>query len=96
MALGLNVHTLEAIKSNNLHEVKHCLTEALAAWLNGEDRPQDSPPPNWKEVVDALKSPTVNLQAHATQLAQQLTGRCTCMTRGYLHVRAWYCSYVHM
>ena len=59
-ALGLKQATLEKIRSRYLQQIDCCFTEVLAAWLNEEDRPHDSPGhPNWEEVTTALKSPTV-------------------------------------
>ena len=72
LALGLKPTTLERIRSNHLKDVESCFTEALAAWLKGEDRPHDSPGPNWEEVMSALKSPSVNMRDYAHQLTQKL------------------------
>ena len=72
LALGLNQPTLDRIESNNLRNVECCLTEAIAVWLKGEDRPHDSPRHNWGEVITALKS--VNKKDQAHQLFLKLKG----------------------
>ena len=72
LALGLKQPTLERIKSYYHQHSDCCLTEAIAAWLNGEDRPHDSPGPNWGEVLTALKS--VNKKDQAHQLLLKLKG----------------------
>ena len=74
LALNLKASTLDKIRSNCHQNVQHCLTETLAAWLKEEDRPHDSPPPHWGEVIDALKSPSVNMREDAENLAKIITG----------------------
>lgn len=73
-ALGLKPFTLKIIKSQYLHHhnIEYCLTEVLAAWLSGKDRPHDSPGPNWGEVKAALE--TVEMKRLAHQLTRKLTG----------------------
>ena len=71
LSLGLKPPTLEIIRSNHLKDVRFCFTNVLAAWLNGEDRPHDSPGPNWKGVIAALKSPSVKMSDYADQLTQK-------------------------
>ena len=74
LALKLKENTLDKIRNNCHQNVQHCLTEALAAWLKGEDRPCDLPPPHWGEVIDALKSPSVNKREDADKLTRMLAG----------------------
>lgn len=71
-ALGLKPITIESIKSRYLYHqhIQRCFTEVLATWLNGRDRPPDSPGPNWKELIAALKS--VDMRDYAHQLVQTL------------------------
>ena len=73
LALNLKTSTLDKIRSN-CHNVEHCLTEALAAWLKGKDRPHDSPPPHWGEVINALKSHSLNVREDAEKLTRMLAG----------------------
>ena len=74
LALGLKQLTLERIASNYLRNVECCLTEAIAVWLNGEDRSaHDSPGPSWGKVIIALKS--VNKRDQAHQLFLKLKGK---------------------
>ena len=73
LALGLKPPTLERIWGCYVHQVERCFTEVIAAWLNGEDRPHNSPDPNWEEVIAALKSPSVDKKDHALQLTKQLS-----------------------
>ena len=70
-ALGLKQATLEKIRSCYFQQNDHCFTEVLAAWLERQDRPHDSPDPNWSEVIAALKSLDMTDIAH--QLIQELT-----------------------
>ena len=72
LALKLKAITLDKIRSNCCHDVQ--LTKALAAWLKGEDRPRDSPPPHWGEVIDPLKSHSLNTRENAEKLTRMLTG----------------------
>ena len=74
LALKLKENTLDVIRSNCHQNVQHCLTEALAAWLKGEDRPHDSPPPHWGEVIDAIKSHSLNMREDAEKLTRMLAG----------------------
>ena len=69
-ALGLKPTTLERIKSCYFHQMDRCFTEVLAAWLERQDRPHDSPDPNWGEVMTALNSEDMTDIAH--QLIQEL------------------------
>ena len=48
-----------------------CLTETLAAWLQGRD---GAAAPTWRAVVKALLSPTINFQ----RLAQQISTEHQC------------------
>ena len=74
LALKLKASTLDKIRSNCHQNVQHCLTEALAAWLKGEDRPHDSPAPHWEEVINALKSHSLNMREDAEKLTRMLAG----------------------
>ena len=74
LALKLKASTLDKIRSNCHQNVQHCLTEALAAWLKGEDRPHDSPTPHWEEVINALKSHSLNMREDAEKLTRMLAG----------------------
>ena len=73
LALNLSPQTVERIKRNYPQQIEYCFTEMLAAWLSGADRHQDSPIPNWGEVIAALETPSVNRRYHAHQLLQSLT-----------------------
>jgi hypothetical protein len=72
-ALGIKPSTLEVIKSQYSQNIERCFTEVLASWLNRQDRPHNSPDPNWGEVVAALKS--VGRTDLADQLVQKLTSK---------------------
>ena len=74
LALKLKASTLDKIRSNCHQNVEHCLTEALAAWLKGEDRPRGSPPPHWGEVIDALKSHSLYMKEDVEKLTRILAG----------------------
>ena len=74
LALKLEASTLDKIRNNCHQNVQLCLTEALAAWLKGEDRPHDSLPPHWGEVIDALKSHSLNMREDAEKLTRMLAG----------------------
>ena len=74
LALGLKKLTLERLESN-YKNIDRCLTEAIAAWLKGEDRPHNSPKPNWEELISALKSMSKRDLAH--QLLLKLKGMAT-------------------
>ena len=54
--LGIAVEHLDVMKDRNLKNADECLTDLLAQWLR-----QANPPPTWKTVVKALRSPTVDL-----------------------------------
>ena len=71
-ALGLRPLFLEKIRSCYYHSMDCCLTEVLAAWLDGVDRAHDSPDPNWKEIVAALKSLGMTHLSH--QLVHKVKG----------------------
>ena len=57
------VEQLDVIKDRNLRNADECFTDLLIQWLR-----QANPQPTWKDVVRALRSPTVEL----TQLASKL------------------------
>ena len=61
LAFGLLQHTLESI-----HDIGHCLTETLAAWLQGRD---GAAAPTWRAIVEALLSPTINFYRLALQIS---------------------------
>ena len=61
LVLGLLQHTLESI-----HDIGHCLTETLAAWLQGRD---GAAAPTWRAIVEALLSPTINFYRLALQIS---------------------------
>ena len=67
LSLGLNSATVYRIIIK-FQEVDRRLTEILVSWLKLEDRLLDSPLPNWKEIIDALNSPTVDMKEYAKQL----------------------------
>ena len=64
LALGLFQHTLESIQNED--DIGHCLTETLAAWLQGRD---GAAAPTWRAVVKALLSPAVNFCRLALQIS---------------------------
>ena len=65
LALGLFQHTLESIR--NRDDMCHCLTETLAAWLQGKD---SAAAPTWRAVMKALLSPAVNFYRLALQISK--------------------------
>ena len=70
LALHLKTPTLERIRESGDMRVVRCFTDMLAAWLNREDRPHDSPAPNWGEAIAAIKF--VNGIEQASQLSKKL------------------------
>ena len=83
LALKMKKITLERIRSCYHQLSERCFTEMLAAWLRGEDRPQESPGPSWREVTDALKAQNRRNVSH--QLLLTLTRKCSgCMS--WVHV----------
>ena len=65
LALGLLQHTLESMQ--NQDDLGHCLTETLAAWLQGRD---GAAAPTWRAVVKALLSPAMNFYRLARQISK--------------------------
>ena len=65
LVLGLFQHTLESIQ--NRDDLGHCLTETLAAWLQGRD---GAAAPTWRAVVKALLSPALNFYRLALQISR--------------------------
>ena len=65
LALGLFQHTLECIQNGD--DIGHCLTETLAAWLQGRD---GAAAPTWRAVVKALLSPAINFYRLALQISK--------------------------
>ena len=66
LALGLLQHTLQSINLQNSEDVGQCLTETLAAWLQGKDGVAT---PTWRAIVEALLSPAINFYRLALQIA---------------------------
>ena len=66
LALGLLQHTLQSITLQNSEDVGQCLTETLAAWLQGKD---GVAAPTWRAIVEALLSPTINFYRLALRIA---------------------------
>ena len=64
LALGLLQHTLKSIQ--NEYGNNHCLTEILAAWLQGRDGAAAA---NWRAIVKALLSPNINFYRLALQIS---------------------------
>lgn len=77
LALKMSPLTLQRIRSSYPQLSERCFTEMLAAWLNGEHRPQESPDPNWGEVIDVLKAPSVNRRDVSYQLLLTLKRECS-------------------
>ena len=77
LALGLFQHTLESIQ--NRDDMGHCLTETLAAWLQGRD---GAAAPTWRAVAKALLSPAINFYRLALQIskAHQCSASSSSMT----------------
>ena len=69
LALGLLHHTLESIR--NRDDISHCLTETLAAWLQGRD---GAAAPTWRAIVKALLSPAINFYRLALQISSTHQG----------------------
>ena len=63
LKLGVTAGDLDVIKRRNLNNDDECLTDLLAQWLR-----QANPPPTWNSIIDALRSPTVNLTPLADQV----------------------------
>ena len=64
LALGLLRHTLESIQ--NRDDISHCLTETLAAWLQGRD---GATAPTWRAIVKALLNPDIKFYRLALQIS---------------------------
>ena len=62
LALNLPLHDVEAIHSQ-YRNPKECLLHVIIAFLE-----QAEPRPTWSVIVEALKSPTVNLTALAKEV----------------------------
>ena len=67
-SLGLKKPTLEKIETR-YQDVDQCVTEVLAAWLEGRD---NTPEPNWRAAITALRSADMADIAH--QLIEKLSG----------------------
>ena len=74
------MQAIDIIESNYGRDVKKCCLEMFRLWLN------TNPNANWWEIVEALKSPGVDLSSVAINLEMKL-GMCVC-----LHV----CAHVTM
>ena len=61
-------HELNNIKSNYGSDVKKCCLEMFLLWLNANS---DA---DWWQIVEALKSPGVELSATAAELERKLSG----------------------
>ena len=61
-------HQLNIIKSNYGNDVKKCCLEMFLLWLNTNS---DA---NWYQIVEALKSPGVELSGIAVDLKKKLSG----------------------
>ena len=77
LALGLLQHTLESIQDRD--DLGHCLTETLAAWLQGRD---SAAAPTWRAVVKGLLSPAVNLCRLALQISKAHPSDCSSSMTG--------------
>ena len=64
--LGMIVSDLDVIKDRNLRNPDECFTDLLSQWLK-----QLNPPPNWKAIVKALQSPTVNFAQLAYEIEKK-------------------------
>ena len=64
LALKVGQPTLDAIATRNRGDVGQCLTDTLAEWL------QSAASPNWRSLVEALLSPTVNHHRLAREIAE--------------------------
>ena len=64
LALGLLQHTLKSIQIKD--DISHCLTETLAAWLQGRD---GAAAPTWRAIVKALLRPDINIYRLALQIS---------------------------
>uniref|UniRef100_A0A1X7T2P9 Death domain-containing protein n=1 Tax=Amphimedon queenslandica TaxID=400682 RepID=A0A1X7T2P9_AMPQE len=53
--LGLFYHTLGAIDENCRGNVKKCLMECMAAWLQSEDKVREKGGPSWSSLAIALE-----------------------------------------
>ena len=61
-------HELNIIRSNHGSDVKICCREMFRLWLNTNSGA------NWWQIVEALKSPGVELSAVAVELERKLSG----------------------
>ena len=66
--LGLTYVTLEEIEQQTNHsDPGECFTKLLARWLESSD-----PPATWSTMLDALRSPTINLTHLANSTEEDL------------------------
>jgi len=67
LELGLRPPTLDSIDAKYNSDPSQCFRQVLKEWLNGV-----SPPPTWRAMVNALKSPTVAQYKLAEQIHTEL------------------------
>ena len=73
LSLGLEYTTLEKNEKNNHGDVDCCMTDMLAAWLQG----QGTSTPSWGALVDGLASHGVNKKDIATKVAMAHGKKCS-------------------
>ena len=64
LEVGVSADSLEAISRNHPQSVNDCFREMLSEWLRSGRRP------NFKDLIDALESPTVGLENLAGKLRE--------------------------
>ena len=67
LELGQRPSTLDSIEAKYNSDPSQCFRQVLKEWLKGI-----SPPPTWRAVVEALKSPTVRQYQVAQQIETEL------------------------
>ena len=67
LELGLRVSTLDSIDAKYNSDPSQCFRQVLKEWLKGVN-----PPPTWRAMVKALKSPTVAQHCLAQQIETEL------------------------
>ena len=65
LSLGLEHSTLEKIEKKNHGDIDRCMTDMLAAWLQGQDKSA----PSWRALVAGLTSHAVSKKDVAMKIA---------------------------
>ena len=67
LELGLTYNVLVEIRDRHRGDPSECFTHLLARWLQSSD-----PPATWSSILEALRSPTINLAELANSMVKDL------------------------